>query len=123
MPTVTDRFDPNKRWRWGYFEPRFFKITGDRIVAVASTDEFDVSLQFAEAFADDNTIYRDVFLVTCRVRREICERILDVARSLWISEPPPHRLDVVKALTMMKIPEDFSRSPERGVPPTEQAKS
>ena len=95
--------DQNRKWKWGYFEPRFFRVQGDRLVAVASTEPFDVSLSFAEAFAADRTIYRDVFLVTCRVSREICERILDVARSLWISEPPPHRLDVVKALTLIKL--------------------
>jgi hypothetical protein len=95
--------DQNRKWKWGYFEPTFFRLIGDRVVAVASTEPFDISLSFAEAFAADRTIYRDVFLVTCRVSREICERILDVARSLWISEPPPHRLDVVKALTLIKL--------------------
>jgi hypothetical protein len=100
---ILTRFDENKRWKWGYFEPRFFRVQGDRLVAVASTEPFDISLSFAEAFAADRTIYRDVFLVTCRVSREICERILDAARSLWISEPPPHMLDVVKALTLIKL--------------------
>jgi hypothetical protein len=103
MPVIINYLDPNRKWKWGYFEPRFFRVQGDRLVAVASTEPFDVSLSFAEAFADDGTIYRDVFLVTCRVRREICEKILDVARSLWVSEPPPHRIDVVKALTLMRI--------------------
>jgi hypothetical protein len=103
MPAVIDYMDTNKKWRWGYFAPAFFRVDGDRIVAVASTKPFDLSLQFAEAFADDRTIYRNVFLVTCKVRREVCEKILDVARSLWVSEPPPHRLDVIRALTLMKI--------------------
>ncbi len=103
MSPVIDYLDPNKKWKGGYFEPFFFRIVGDRIVRVVSTEPFDVSLSFAEAHAADGTIYRDVFLVTCRVRRDICERILDVARSLWVSEPSPHQLDVVKALTMMKI--------------------
>ena len=99
---IVTYMDQNRRWKWGYSEPRFFRVQGDKIVAVASTGPFDVSLQFAEAFAVDGTIYRDVFLVTCKVSRDICERILDVARSLWISEPPPHMLDVVKALTLIK---------------------
>jgi hypothetical protein len=103
MPAVIDYMDPNKKWRWGYAEPRFFRVQGDRIVAVASTEPFDISLKFVEAFADDGTVYRNVWLVTCRVRREVCEKILDVARSLWVSEPPPHRLDVIRALTLMKI--------------------
>jgi hypothetical protein len=101
--TVLTYMDQNKKWKWGYFEPKFFKIDGDRIVAVASTKLYDVSLQFAEAFADDGTIYRDVFLVTCRVRRDICEKMLDVARSLWVAEPPPHLIDVVKALTLIRL--------------------
>jgi hypothetical protein len=25
-----------RKWRWGYFEPAFFKIVGDRVVNVAS---------------------------------------------------------------------------------------
>jgi hypothetical protein len=95
--------DQNKKWKWGYYQPKFFRIDNSQIVAVASTKPYDVSLQFAEAFADDGTVYRDVFLVTCRVRRDICEKMLDVARSLWISEPPPHIVDVVKALTLMRI--------------------
>ncbi len=103
MSAVIDRLDPSKKWKWGYFEPIFFRIQGDKIVRVASTEPFDISLQFAEAFATDGTIYRDVFLVTCRVEREICEKIADTARSLWVSEPPPYKLDVIKALTMMKI--------------------
>ncbi len=103
MPAVISYLDPNKKWKGGYFEPIFFRITGDRIVRVASTEPFDISLSFAEAHAADGTIYRDVFLVTCRVRREICEKIADTARSLWVSDPPPHKLDVIKALTLMKI--------------------
>jgi hypothetical protein len=103
MSSVIDYMDPAKRWKGGYFEPVFFRIVGDKVVRVASTEQFDVSLSFAEAHATDGTIYRDVFLVTCRVRHEICEKIAEVARSLWISEPPPHILHVVKALTMMKI--------------------
>jgi hypothetical protein len=103
MSPVVSYMSQDRRWKWGYYEPKFFKIVGDKIVNVVSTEPFDVSLQFAEAFADDGTIYRDVFLVTCRVSREICEKMLDVARSLWISEPPPHILDVVKALTLLKI--------------------
>ncbi len=101
--TVLTYMDPNRRWKWGYFEPKFFRVIGDRIVRVASTEPYDISLQFAEAFAADDAIYRNVWLVTCRVQHDICERVLDVARSLWISEPPPHLLDVVKALTLIKI--------------------
>jgi len=100
---IVTYMDQNRKWKWGYFEPKFFRVQGDRIVNVASTEPFDVSLQFAEAFATDDARYRDVFLVTCRVSREVCERILDVARSLWISEPPPHIVDVVKALTLIKL--------------------
>jgi hypothetical protein len=103
MSPVVDHMSQDKKWRWGYFEPVFFKIVGDRIVNVASTEPFDISLQFAEAFADDDTVFRNVWLVTCNVRREICEKMLDAARALWISEPPPHKKDVVKALTLMKI--------------------
>jgi len=101
--TVLTYMDQNRRWKWGYFEPKFFRVVGDRIVVVADTEPFDISLQFAESFADDETRYRNVWLVTCRVQRDICERILDVAHSLWISEPPPHLLDVVKALTLIRI--------------------
>jgi hypothetical protein len=100
---IVTYMDQNRRWKWGYFEPKFFRLHGDRVVNVASTQPFDISLQFAEAFAADGAVYRDVFLVTCRVDREVCERILDVARSLWISEPPPSMLDVVKALTLIKL--------------------
>jgi len=100
---IITRLDQSRKWKWGYFEPKFFRVQGDKIVNVASTEPFDVSLQFAEAFAADGAIYRDVFLVTCRVSREVCERILDVARSLWISEPPPHIVDVVKALTLIRL--------------------
>jgi len=97
------RLDQNRRWKWGYYEPRFFRIVLDSVVAVSSTEPFDVSLQFAEAFAADGTVYRDVFLVTCRVSRDICNRLHDIARSLWISEPPPHLIDVVKALTLVRL--------------------
>jgi hypothetical protein len=103
MSPVIDYMDTNKKWKWGYFEPRFFRLVSDRLVAVASTEPFDISLSFAEAFAKDGTVYRDVFLVTCRVQREVCERVLDAARSLWIDESLPHRLDVVKALTLMRV--------------------
>jgi len=103
MSPVVSYLDPNRRWRWGYFEPRFFKLVGDRLVAVASTEPFDISLSFAEAFAKDGAVYRDVFLVTCRVQREVCERVLDAARSLWIDELLPHMIDVVKALTLMRM--------------------
>jgi hypothetical protein len=95
--------DQNRRWRWGYYEPRYFKIVGDEIVNAAPTEPFDISLQFAEAFADDGTRYRNVWLIECRVRRDICERVYDVARSLWISEPPPHLIDVVKAITLIRL--------------------
>ena len=74
---IVTYMDQNRKWKWGYFEPKFFRVQGDRIVDVASTEPFDVSLQFAEAFATDDARYRDVFLVTCRVSREVCERILD----------------------------------------------
>jgi hypothetical protein len=100
---IVTHLSQDRKWKWGYFEPRFFRLHGDKIVNVASTQPFDISLQFAEAFAADGAIYRDVFLVTCRVSREVCERILEVARSLWISEPPPHILNVVKALTLIKL--------------------
>jgi len=100
---IVAHLDQSRRWKWGYYEPKFFRVEGDRIVAVSSTEPFDISLQFAEAFAADGAIYRDVFLVTCNVRRDICNRLHDVARSLWISEPPPHLVDVVKALTLVRL--------------------
>jgi hypothetical protein len=101
---IVTQLDQTRRWKWGYYEPKFFRVQGDRVVVARPPAEpYDISLQFAEAFAADDTIYRDVFLVTCRVSRDICERILDVARSLWVSEPPPHITDVVKALTLVKL--------------------
>jgi hypothetical protein len=95
--------DPNRRWKWGYYEPKFFRVQGDRVVVAKPAEPYDISLQFAEAFAADGAIYRDVFLVTCRVSRDICERILDVARSLWVDDPPSHIIDVVKALTLVRL--------------------
>jgi hypothetical protein len=95
--------DQSRRWKWGYFEPKFFRVQGGRIVNVASTEQFDISLQFAEAFAADGTIYRNVWLVTCRVQRDICDRVYDVARAYVAAAQISTTLHVIKALTLIKL--------------------
>ncbi len=96
--------------------PIALKAVGNRLVLVRPTreeysrsrshgrwyylrDKVDVLIYLEQS----NSGKRSVILSICRLPQEVCERIADVATTLWVGFDTYYTADVEKALTLLQL--------------------
>ncbi len=96
--------------------PIALKAVGNRLVIVRPTreeysrsrshgrwyylrDEVDVLLYLEQS----NSGKRSVILSICRLPQDVCNRIVDVAETLWVGFGTYYTADIEKALTLLQL--------------------